>query len=68
METNQQSGQFKKAKPKLTQRVGDAIEKFGDKVEHSISKKAGDAIEKLGNKIEHLQDKKGERKPFKKQA
>lgn len=34
-------------------KVGDVIEKLGDKIEHAGMKKTGDAIEKFGDKIEH---------------
>lgn len=43
-------------KPSVTKRVGDAIERLGDKIEHKGFKKVGDAIEKLGDKVEHAQD------------
>lgn len=44
-------------KPGLRKKVGDAIEKLGDKIEHSGMKKVGDAIEKFGDKIEHSGDR-----------
>lgn len=50
----------KENKPGIAHRVGDAIEKVGDKIEHKGFKKTGDAIEKLGDKIEHSQDDKEE--------
>lgn len=45
---------------KLTvqKRIGDAIERAGNKIERSGFKKLGDRIERLGDKIEHS----GERK------
>jgi hypothetical protein len=39
-------------------KVGDAVEKLGDKIEHSGMKKLGDAVESLGDKIEHIGEKK----------
>lgn len=45
-------------KEPMTKKIGDAVERFGDKVEHAGMKKVGDAIERLGDKIEHSQDKK----------
>ncbi len=56
METN--TNKNAEEKPSLTKRVGDAVEKLGDKIEHSGFKKVGDAIERLGDKIEHSRDNK----------
>ena len=48
-EANQKGG--------LKKKVGDALERLGDKVERAGFKKTGDAIEKLGDKVEHAGDK-----------
>ena len=48
----------KEEKPGIAQRVGDAIENLGDKIEQSGFKKVGEAIGNLGDKIEHSMDKK----------
>jgi|GEM_PF-2962433 len=60
MEQNKQNATPEESKetqkPGMAHRLGDAIEKIGDKVEHAGFKKVGDAIEKLGDKIEHAQD------------
>ena len=58
MENKQDRKEENQNKKGVAYKVGDAIEKLGDKVEHNISKKAGDAIEKLGDKIEHSGDRK----------
>lgn len=39
----------------IQKKVGDAVEKAGDKLEHLGFKKTGDAIEKIGDAIEHLE-------------
>jgi hypothetical protein len=57
---NNQNNNLKGDKTKdasITKKIGDAVEKFGDKVEHAGMKKLGDAIESLGDKIEHSGDK-----------
>lgn len=51
------SSQSKKEEGGIRKKVGDAIEKIGDKVEHSGFKKVGDAIERFGDKIEHSGDR-----------
>ena len=60
MEQNKQNathaGSTEAKKPGIAHRVGDAIKKPGDKVEHAGLKKVGDAIGGLGDKIEHSQD------------
>ncbi len=45
----------------LTKKIGDAIERVGDEVEHRGFKKTGDAIEKFGDTVEHLQDRRKNR-------
>lgn len=61
MQNSKDQKQMNQNKKGIAYKVGDAIEKLGDKVEHKVNKKAGDAIEKFGDKIEHL----GDRKPIK---
>lgn len=61
MEPNKQE-KSKSDKSSVSYKVGDAVEKFGEKVADKGFKKTGDAIHKLGDKVEHLQDKKGSSK------
>lgn len=67
METNMNNTTPKKEdKDTLSHKVGDKIERLGEKVEEKGYKKAGDAIGKFGDKVEHLQDEKNEEYPSKK--
>lgn len=45
-------------KEKFTHKVGDKIERFGEKVSNSGMPKTGKVIYDAGNKIEHLNDDK----------
>jgi hypothetical protein len=70
MEQNKQNATHPESteakKPGIAHRVGDAVEKLGDKVEHSGLRKVGGAIGSLGDKIEHSQDSdKGDEKDAK---
>lgn len=56
MNTNK-PGDFKKDE-KFTQRVGDKIERAGDKLSDKGMPRAGNAVRNLGDKIEHSQDSK----------
>lgn len=45
-------------KETVSHKVGDAIERVGDKVSNAGAEKIGNAIHRAGDKIEHSQDKK----------
>ena len=45
-------------KDSFTHKVGDAVERLGEKVSDAGAEKAGAKIYKTGNKIEHSQDHK----------
>ncbi len=45
-------------KSSFTHKVGDAIERVGEKLQEMGATKAGKAVYRAGNKIEHSQDKK----------
>lgn len=55
---NRNQEQTKPNKETTAHRVGDKIERFGEKVAEKGWTKTGEAIHKAGDKIEHLQDKK----------
>lgn len=61
MEPNKNE-KMKSDKSSVTHRVGDAVEKFGEKVAEKGFTKTGEAIHKMGDKVEHLQDKKASAK------
>lgn len=52
-----QTNSYSDKKSGFTKRLGDGIEKVGDKVEHAGFKKLGDVIEQAGDKVEHLGDR-----------
>ena len=45
-------------KPSLTRRLGDKIERVGEKLKDMGATKTGNAVYKVGNKIEHSKDSK----------
>lgn len=45
-------------KDNFTHKVGDAVERLGEKVSNAGAEKIGEKIYKTGNKIEHSQDSK----------
>lgn len=50
-------------KESFTHKVGDAIERLGEKVSDAGAKKLGQKIYQTGNKIEHSQDAKKNVRP-----
>ena len=46
----------------FTHKVGDGVERLGEKISHAGASKLGNAIYKAGNKIEHSRDNKPNRK------
>lgn len=55
----------KNNKESFSHKLGDKIERAGEKISNSGAKKIGDAISKTGNKIEHMNDDKTGRKDWK---
>lgn len=49
-------------KETVTHKVGDAIERAGEKLKDAGAEKLGNAVYRTGNKIEHSQDEKLDRK------
>lgn len=45
-------------KQPFTKKVGDKIDKLGEKVSNAGAQKIGNAISRAGDKLEHSQDKK----------
>lgn len=45
-------------KEPLTKKVGDKIDRFGEKISSTGAQKVGNAISRVGEKLEHSQDNK----------
>ena len=56
--SNSNSSRFAGQKESVSHKVGDKIEKVGQKISNSGAQKLGKAISNAGDKIEHMNDKK----------
>ncbi len=54
---NNNPNTYKQPKEGIARKVGDAIERAGEKLSDAGLKKVGNAVERFGDKIEHSQDK-----------
>lgn len=55
----------KNNKESFSHKLGDKIERAGEKISNSGAKKIGEVVSKTGNKIEHMSDHKTARKDWK---
>jgi hypothetical protein len=58
---NESKYKFDKKEKSVSHKVGDSIERLGEKIMNAGAKKVGRAIYNAGNKIEHMNDNKQNR-------